>query len=64
MEERSSAESYLSQGPAVSKGLRIIDFHVAGGGHIVHCHAVKISTQSAEEALGLKSKRLSHVFGF
>lgn len=42
---------YLSQGPAVSKRLCIIDFDVAGCGHVVHCHTVKVSTQSTEKAL-------------
>lgn len=54
MKWRIWADSYLSQGPAISKGLCIVDFHVAGGGHIVHCHTVKISTQPTEEALNEK----------
>lgn len=43
--------SHLSQCPAVSKRLCIIDFDVTGGGHVVHCHTVEVSTKSTEESL-------------
>lgn len=43
--------AYLTQSPAVSKGLCVVDLHVAGGCHIVHCHTVKIATESSEKAL-------------
>lgn len=45
------ADHYLTQSPAVSKGLCVVDLHVAGGRHIVHCHAVKIATESCQKAL-------------
>lgn len=36
---------------------------MAGGGHIVHCHAVKISTESTEKALeGKKKKQIELCF--
>lgn len=45
------ADHYLTQSPAVSKGLCVVDLHVAGGRHVVHCHAVKITTESCQKAL-------------
>ena len=42
---------YLSQGPAVSEALSIADLHVAGCGHVIHCHTVKVPTQTTQETL-------------
>ena len=51
--------AYLTQSPAVSKGLCVVDLHVAGGGHIVHCHTVKIATESSEKALKDQREKVS-----
>lgn len=54
------ADHYLTQSPAVSKGLGVVDLHVAGGRHIVHCHAVKIAAESSEKALRSKGRRSAY----
>lgn len=51
------ADHYLAQSPAVSKGLCVVDLHVAGGCHVVHCHTVKIATESCQKALGERTEK-------
>lgn len=44
----------LPQGPAVTKRLCVIDLHVARGGHIIHCHAVKVTAHPTKVPLPLR----------